>query len=139
MDELDRQARRKARRVGQSQPRSASPVDKRPIGDQEIGPTNGGFLLSSLYLCRLTFCVTDDTLAFLVMLYVWVLSFLVSKFQSFVFLFQVLLDHVRQASVACLVLNCFEYCSLVLYFLRHFQVNFVSFRIQSLNMVFLEE
>ena len=38
MDELDRQARRKARRVGQSQPRSAGPVDERPIGDQEDRP-----------------------------------------------------------------------------------------------------
>ena len=35
MDELDRQARRKARRVGQSQPRSAGPTDKRPASDQE--------------------------------------------------------------------------------------------------------
>ena len=35
MDELERQARRKARRVGQSQPRSAGPVDKRPMSDQE--------------------------------------------------------------------------------------------------------
>ena len=34
MDELDRQAR-KARLVGQSQPRSAGLVDKRPISDQE--------------------------------------------------------------------------------------------------------
>ena len=38
MDELDRQARRKVRRVGQSQPRSAGPVDKRPISDQEDRP-----------------------------------------------------------------------------------------------------
>ena len=35
MDELDRQARRKARRVGQSQPRSAGLTDKRPASDQE--------------------------------------------------------------------------------------------------------
>ena len=38
MDELDRQARRVARRVGRSQPRSAGPAYKRPISDQEDRP-----------------------------------------------------------------------------------------------------
>ena len=37
---------------------------------KRIGPRNGGFLSSSLYLCRLTFCVIEDALAFLVLLYV---------------------------------------------------------------------
>ena len=68
MDELDRQARRKARRVGQSQPRSAGLWTRGPSVIKRIGPRNGGFLLSSLYLCRLTFCAIEDALAFLVML-----------------------------------------------------------------------
>ena len=37
---------------------------------KRIGPRNGGFLLSSLYLCRLTFRVIEDAPTFLVMLYV---------------------------------------------------------------------
>ena len=60
MDEVDSQARRKARRVGQSQPRSAGSVDKRPLSDQEDRPKKR----------RLTFRVIEDALAFLVMLYV---------------------------------------------------------------------
>ena len=37
---------------------------------KRIGTRNGGFLLSSLYLCRLTFRVIEDARAFLVMLYI---------------------------------------------------------------------
>ena len=37
---------------------------------KRIGPRNRGFPLSSLYLCRITFRVIKDALAFLVMLYV---------------------------------------------------------------------
>ena len=70
MDELYRQARRKARRVGQSQPRSAGPVDKRPISDQDDRPKKRRLSLSSLYLCSFTFRVIENALAFLVMLYV---------------------------------------------------------------------
>ena len=50
MDELDRQAR--------------ALWTRGPSVTKRIDPRNGGFLLSSLYLCRLTFCVVEDALAF---------------------------------------------------------------------------